>query len=179
MADGGKYKIIYADPPWEQKAGPSSLHDKNQPTRDLEYPTMTVGQIAALPISEIVEKNACLFLWTTNKYIRQTYDIARAWGFKPSTMLVWCKQPKGRGLGGSFGISTEFLLFARKGSLRHKQRTVTTWFESKRGAHSQKPQFFRELVERTFDGPYLELFARSKAQGWDVWGNEVASDVII
>jgi N6-adenosine-specific RNA methylase IME4 len=172
-----KYQIIYADPPWELKAGSPNLHAKKQGNRPLAYPTMTLQEMKDLPVQSIVGNDAVLFLWTTNKYIEDSYKVARAWGFNPSTMLVWCKKPKGRGLGGTFGISTEYILFARKGSLKAKERHWSTWFEAKRGLHSVKPQIVRKMIEKCFDGNKIELFARQKIESWDVWGNEVKSDI--
>jgi N6-adenosine-specific RNA methylase IME4 len=172
-----KYKIIYVDPPWELKAGPRSLHDVNEKSRALVYPTMTLEEIKNLNVRDLADKDSVLFLWTTNKYIRQSYEVAEAWGFKPSTMLVWCKKPKGGGLGGTFGIATEYLLFARRGSHKAKERHWSTWFEAKRGLHSEKPAIAREIIEKCFDGKRIELFARKKTEGWDVWGNEVESDI--
>jgi N6-adenosine-specific RNA methylase IME4 len=174
-----KYQIIYADPPWQLKAGAANLHIPKQKTRDLEYPTMSLEEIRHLPVGSITDDNAILFLWTTNKYIEPAYSVARAWGFIPSTMLVWCKKPKGRGLGGTFGISTEYLLFARRGTFKAKNRHWSTWFEAKRGRHSEKPAVARELIEKCFDGEKIELFAREKTNGWDVWGNEVESDITL
>ncbi len=168
-----KYSIIYADPPWELKAGPRNLHIQNQRTRHLPYSTMSIGSIKELPVASISEKNAVLFLWTTNKYIEDSYTIAKSWGFTPSTMIVWCKKPKGRGLGGTFGISTEFLLFARKGTFKAKERHWSTWFEAKRQEHSRKPDIAREIIEKCFEGNKIELFARRKIPGWDCWGNEI------
>jgi len=176
-----KYQIILADPPWELKAGSPNLHAKKQGNRNLCYPTMTVKQIQELPLKNVIDENAVLFLWTTNKYIEQSYAVARSWGFKPSTMLVWCKKPKGRGLGGTFGISTEYLLFCRKGTYKAKDRHWSTWFEAKRGRHSEKPEIVRDIIDKCFSGNKIELFARKKSDNlfnnWDVWGNEVKSDI--
>ena|SRR3990167_9433456 len=172
-----KYQIIYADPPWELKAGSPNLHAKAQGNRPLCYLTMTVEQIQELPISNIADDNSVLFLWTTNKYIKHSFSIIRSWGFQYSTMLVWCKKPKGRGLGGTFGISTEFLMFARRGSLKAINRHWSTWFEAKRGKHSKKPEMARDIINKCFEGNKIELFARQKAEGWDSWGNEVESDI--
>ena len=88
-------------------------------------------------------------------------------------------------MGGVFGIATEFLVYARCGSLKSKYSTKINWFEVKRKYkngypnHSAKPDFFRELIDKTFDGNKIELFAREKTQGWDVWGDEVESDIIL
>ncbi len=172
-----KYQIIYADPPWEVKRGSKNLHIPHQKTRDLPYKTMTVEEIKNLSVYNISNDNSVLFLWTINKYIEQSYSIARRWGFKPVTMLIWCKKPKGRGLGGTFGTSAEFLLFARRGSLKHKERHWSTWFEAKRLKHSEKPELARDIIDKCFGGLKIELFARQRTLGWDVWGNEVKSDI--
>jgi len=172
-----KYQIIYADPPWELKKGSPNLHEKKQGNRELDYPTMDIKEILSLPVKDIADKNAVLFLWTTNKYIEDAYRISRAWGFIPSTMIVWVKKPKGRGLGGVFGISTEYLLYSRKGSLKNKGRMWSTWYGHKRLKHSEKPCFFRDMIKSCFDGDGIELFARQKIKGWDAWGNEIESDI--
>jgi len=172
-----KYNIIYADPPWELKKGSPNLHEKKQGNRELDYPTMTIEDIKNLPVDKIAEKNSVLFMWTTNRYIEQSYIIARAWGFIPSTMIVWAKKPKGRGLGGVFGISTEYLLYSRRGSLKNKNRMWSTWYEHKRLRHSEKPCFFRDMIKNCFDGTAIELFARNNTAGWDVWGNEVGDNI--
>ena len=44
--------------------------------------------------------------------------------------------------------------------------------------HSRKPDEVRKRIERLMgDQPRIELFAREKSPGWDVWGNEVDSDI--
>ena len=175
------YRTITADPPWDVKAGPRSLHDLNERSRSLTYPTMTVEQISALRFP--VADDAHLYLWTINAYVEQAYTVARAWGFQPSTLLVWCKNPKGRGLGGTFATSTEYVLFARRGSLAAKQRIDRNWWLWKRGQHSAKPEAFKDIVEAVSPGPYLELFARpwtplfEARPGWHVWGNEVSPSI--
>ncbi len=168
-----KYDIILADPAWNIKRGARNLHIPNQKTRDLPYPTMSLEEIRDIPVKNIANNNSVLFLWTINKYIEQSYHVAREWGFKPSTMLVWAKKPKGRGLGGTFGTSTEYLLFCRRGSFKAIDRHWSTWFEAKRGRHSEKPPIAREIIEKCFSGSKIELFAREYFDGWDCWGNEV------
>jgi N6-adenosine-specific RNA methylase IME4 len=140
---------------------------------------MAVEQIAALPVAELADDNAHLYLWTINKYVEAAFTVARAWGFQYSTLLTWAKNPMGGGLGGAYGISTEYVLFCRRGALPSLGRTNTTWFNWKRPydergkpKHSAKPPAFQEMVERMSPGPYLELFARSGRAGWDAWGDE-------
>ena len=81
-----KYQIIYADPPWDVTAGPPWASSGN--SRKLEYPTMSIEQIASLKVRDIINPNAHLYLWVINKYIEQFYGIARAWGFNPSCLLT-------------------------------------------------------------------------------------------
>lgn len=170
-----KYQIIYADPPWDVKRGPD--WNSNGPSNPLPYPTMTIESIKSLPVKELSDKNSWLFLWVINKYIPESYEIAKQWGFKPSCLLTWCKPKHGIGIGGTFVQTSEYLLFARRGIKTAKKRIDTTWFEHRRLKHSEKPDMFRLLIEELGDGSKIELFAREKVRDWDVWGNEVESDI--
>ena len=153
-------------------------------SQPLDYNTMGVDAIAALPLRELAQDDASLYLWTINGYVESAYGIARAWGFKPSTLLTWCKAPMGHGLGGAFGISSEYILYARRGS-PVERRTSGTWFQWKRHyvngkpSHSSKPDAFYDLVEQVNDGPYVDLFARRHRLGWDVWGDQSANTAIL
>ena len=147
----------------------------NGRSRDLTYPTMTVDAIRALDVP--AARDAHLYLWTINAYVEAAYEIARAWGFRPSTLLTWCKAPNGLGLGGTYSLTTEYVLFARRGTLAASQRIDTTWFQWRRGPHSAKPEAFLDLVEQVSPGPYLEMFARRNRLGWDTWGNEALEHV--
>jgi N6-adenosine-specific RNA methylase IME4 len=171
----GEYSTIVADPPWDVKRGapqgrPEGVQLASEP---LPYPTMSVDEIAALPVKNVASNNAHLYIWTINKYIEDTYRVARAWGFEPSTMLYWLKEPKGIGLGGTYALCVEPILFCRRGTLAAKKRCDRNWWTWPRGGHSVKPPGFQTLVEEYSPGPYLEMFARRKRDGWDVWGNEV------
>ena len=173
-----KYQIIYADPPWEVKTGPPwSSSGKSQ---NLNYPTMKLEEIMALPVKNIADNNSHLYLWTINRYLERAYEVARRWGFKTSTVITWCKKPHGLGLGGAFVQTTEHLLFCRRGKLSANKRVDTTWIEHKRLRHSEKPQIFRDLIlKASGEKTRIELFARQKTEGWDVWGNEVESDITL
>ena len=172
----GKYQIIYADPPWDVKAGPPWA--SSGISQSLDYPSMSVGNIAALNVKSIAHENAHLYLWVINKYIEESYNIARCWGFKPSCLLTWCKKPNGLGLGGTFSQTTEHLLFCRRGTLKATKRIDTTWFLGERAVHSRKPMLFMDMIiEVSGDLSRIELFSRRKALGWDCWGNEVESDI--
>lgn len=110
-----KFKTIVADPPWDVGRGPE--WSSNGKSRPLTYPTMTLEDIASLPVKELADDGAHLYLWTINKYIEQTYSIVRDWGFSPSTLLTWCKPKHGIGLGGTYVLTTEHCLFARRNRL--------------------------------------------------------------
>jgi len=192
-----KYSVIYADPAWQQKGGrPLSggykkvdgvqvFNPLSNKSANLPYPTMSIEDIKNLPIKDIAEDDAHLYMWVTNKYLMKAESIISAWGFKYSTTLVWAKKPIGSGMGGSYKVSTEFLIFATRGSLKTKQSVNGTWFQQKRKyvngypCHSKKPDFFYELIESVSTGDKIELFAREKREGWDAWGNEVSSDIIL
>ena len=172
-----RYRTIVADPPWHVATGGSGHWGLENRSSRLKYPAMDVDAIAALPIADLAEKRAHLYVWTINAYVEETYDIVRHWGFRPSTLLTWCKAPNGIGLGGTYSLTTEHVLFARRGVLPAARRVDTTWFQMPRGAHSAKPEAFLDLVESVSPGPYLEMFARRQRLGWETWGNEALQHV--
>jgi N6-adenosine-specific RNA methylase IME4 len=133
---------------------------------------LSVDEIAALPVSDMAERDAHLYIWTINAYLTETYDIARAWGFRPVVLLTWAKAPHGKGLGGTFIQTTEHILFARRGSCAALSRVDTTWWQWKRGDHSAKPEAFMDIVEQVSPAPRLEMFSRRARFGWTTWGDE-------
>ena len=179
-----KYKTIVADPPWAYKtrmrASGGSGHYGDPGVKLVsvpfdEYPMMSVDEIAALPVRELAEDDAHLYLWTTQTFLRDTYRVLDAWGFKQGALLVWSKPPKG--VCGTYVCSVEFCIFARRGSLQHKRRQLGTCYQWPRSAHSAKPEAFQDMVESVSPGPYLELFARRTRLGWHTWGNEALNHV--
>lgn len=179
------FRTIVVDPPWPQKAGPLTGEfgegfdvQGSRPSQDLPYKTISLEEIRALPIAAAPE-NAHLYLWTTNKYLPESFLLAQSWGFAYSTTLVWAKRPMGGGLGGAYGISTEFCLFCRRGTLPHHRRVTGTWFDWKRPydergkpRSSAKPNAFFDMVRDVSPGPHLEVFARDARDGWQGWGDE-------
>ena len=168
-----KYDIIYADPAWDVKRGCD--WNSNGATRPLPYPTMTIQDIKNLPVKDICKKNCKLYLWTINKYLKESFDVIDAWGFKYSTTLIWTKKPRGLGLGGTFTTNAEYLLLAYKGKQNALKKHDSCWWELPRSHHSKKPDFFRDMIAETYDSKEkkIELFARQRFDGWDAWGNEV------
>lgn len=174
-----KYKIIYADPPWKYGNWCANKNRPNSINKPLPYPSMSIKEICELPIDTIADKNCELYLWTTQKYLPDSFVVMSSWGFEYKQCVIWCKKPRA-GLGGMFTPTNEFLLLGRKGKTpKNKKRVLSTWFLVKRphNKHSAKPAFFREVIETTTNPPRIELFAREKTPGWDIWGNEVDSDI--
>lgn len=173
-----RYRTIVADPPW-------SVHrpkgwGKGATSQALPYESMTIPAIRDLPVASFAADHAHLYLWTINRYVSASYDVARSWGFEPSTLLVWAKRPQGVGPGEHFSITTEFVLFARRGrGARPESRHPTTWWNWPRGGHSAKPDAFYDLVEQVSPGPYLEIFARRARFGWDYAGDGSLGTVTI
>lgn len=190
-----KYNVIYADPPWSIKAGrplkgyvmgengKQLFVPTSNKSRATDYPSMTIDQIKDLKVKDITADDAHLYLWVTNAHLPFAFEVIKAWGFKYSTTIVWAKNMMGGGLGGTFKINTEYLLFATKGSLKVNAITQGTWFNVKRTyengkpKHSKKPTFFQDLIEKTSPGLKLEMFARDKREGWDTWGNELTNSI--
>lgn len=177
-----RYGTIVADPPWEYAEGWPGWGTR----RPLPYAAMTLDEIMALPVGDWAAREGYLFLWTTNRYLEAAFRVARAWTFTPRQVLTWCKPPMGKGPGGMFATTTEFVLVAQRinpGTNAHGPRTrgeriPTSWFQWSRGRHSQKPAAFLDMVEAVSPGPYLELFARPPHRlGWDVWGAESANTI--
>lgn len=175
-----KYRTIVADPPWEYEAhprGPSSFGDLSR--HELPYPQMSLEDIAALPISELAEDAAHLYVWTTNRYLPSTFGLIRGWGFDYRQTIVWRKT----GCPSPFAASVapnhaEYLLFARRGELPLLSRLKSNVVEApQQRVHSRKPEVFLDLIESVSPEPRLELFARRNRFGWSTWGNECAVDV--
>lgn len=171
----GTYRTIVADPPWDIGFNARSGAGRDG-ERGLPYPTMTLERIAAMPVADLAERSAHLYLWTVTSVFRHTFEIVEAWGFKPKQILVWCKPGLGSGM--RFRQNVEYVIFGTRGTgLPITRRDVGTWHEWPRGPHSAKPEAFYDLVETISPAPRLELFARRRRLGWDAWGNEVDSDV--
>lgn len=168
------YSTIVADPPWHY----DEMQKRRYPEKGLSYErmslaysTLSVDEIAALPVEELAAPDAHLYVWTTNRYLPATFDIVKAWGFRYAQTLVWAKTPHGITAGGAYTNSAEFCIFARRGSPGQLAREDSTWWHLPRGAHSAKPPAFLDMVERVSPGPRLELFARATRFGWDSWGH--------
>ncbi len=176
-----KYGIIYADPPWAFK-----VYSKKGMGRSAEthYPTMSLDDIKNLPVSDIADKDCALFMWTTIPMLKNCFEVLSAWGFVFKTIaFVWIKQNRKSdslfwGMGYWTRANAEFCILATKGSPKRVAKDVHQVIISHIEEHSKKPNEARERIIRLMgDIPRVELFARQKPDGWDVWGNEVESDL--
>lgn len=178
-----KYNIIYADPPWSYK-----VYSKKGSGRSAEshYPTMSLEDIQALPVKDLAATDCILFMWTTIPLLQDCFSVMNAWGFVYKTVaFVWIKRNRKSdslfwGMGYWTRANAEFCMLATKGHPKRKSADVHQVIISHIEEHSKKPAEARERILRLAgDLPRVELFAREKKDGWDVWGNEVDCDLEI
>lgn len=174
-----KYGIIYADPPWSYKdsgcQGAAAAH----------YPTMSVDDICKLPVKDLADKNCVLFMWATYPKLEEALKVIKHWGFEYKTIAFqWVKTYKS-GFGEFLGLgrwtrgNTEPCLLATKGKPKRVNAGVSQLIFSPLRRHSQKPPETRIKIKKLLGEGIscVELFAREKVEGWDVWGNEVECDI--
>lgn len=172
-----RYEVIYADPPWDYKgqlqhAGPGS-GDSGGAAR--HFSTVTTRELACLPVEEIAADDSLLFLWATSPHLDQAIELGKAWGFDWATVaFVWDKQ---RVNPGHYTLSQcELCLVFKRGRIPTPRgaRNVRQLVSATRGRHSEKPAEVRARIEAMFpQQSKIELFARSRAPGWESWGEEV------
>jgi len=165
----GKYRVIYADPPWsygDERSGFGGAVD--------HYNTMTMEELKNMPVASLSEDNAVLFLWGTAPLLSEALELIEAWGFKYKTNIVWDKV-KGS-LGNYTSVKHEHLFIATRGSgvPDNTTRVDSVQTIERTSRHSEKPEEFRNIIETLYSyGNKLELFARKKVDGWEVYGNDI------
>jgi len=178
-----KYKIIYADPPWSYNKYSNSKENISKKIRVTPYKPLPLEEIKSLPVSDIAEKDAILFLWVTFPCLEFGLDVIKAWGFKFKTVgFNWMKKNK-KGIGWFMGFghytrsNGEICLLATRGKgipilKKNLSQVVITPLTS----HSEKPTIVRKkIVQLVGDNSRIELFARKEAAGWDSWGDGLES----
>lgn len=175
-----KYKVIYADPPWEYR---NRIGGHGTNVKD-HYETMSMKELYDLDVKSISDKDCALFLWTTDSYLKRAISLMESWGFKYKTIaFVWLKLTPSKkpvyNPAPYTGKSCEICLLGLKGHVtkyiveRPKQFCSTI-----RQGHSEKPNQIRQRIQNMFpDVPKIELFERQRFDGWDAFGNEIESDV--
>lgn len=173
-----KFATILADPPWRFVNRTGKMAPEHR--RLSRYGTMTVDEIAALPVSNIVKPTAHLYLWVPNALLPEGLRVLQAWGFEYKSNIVWHKLRKdggsdGRGVGFYFRNVTEIILFGVRGKNARTLapgRTQVNYIGTRKREHSRKPDEQYPLIEGCSPGPFIELFARGVRQNWVTWGNE-------
>lgn len=161
-----KYKTVIADPAWQYD---------DQPPRGgagQHYDLMDLDGIKELgdEVDRITDKESHLYLWTTNAFMEEAFEVVESWGFEQKTIITWCKETIGTGH--YFRNTTEHVLFCAKGNLKTRSDDIPTHFTAKRTEHSKKPGEVYEIVQSSSYPPMIELFARSTYKGWEGVGNE-------
>jgi N6-adenosine-specific RNA methylase IME4 len=164
-----KFRVIYADPPWKygdqltEDYGPARFH----------YPSMTIKELCAMPVRNLTDPDAVLFLWVTSPLLFECVPIIEAWGFTYKTSIVWWK--KAHNMGHYVSNQHEFLLICTRGSCTpDNKKLLPSVLVVKRGKHSAKPKEAREMIDQMYPyGKRIELFARGKlTMPWESWGNQ-------
>ena len=161
----GRYSVLVVDPPWCLETETRPMTKRNL----LPYPSMTVGEIAALPVVELAEDDAMLFLWTTNSHLHAALHVMEAWGFGYKTMVTWVNTAMGTSHW-LRNITEHALVGVRGRPLIDLTNQTTVIHAGVKRKHSRKPIEFYEMVESLCAGSKLELFGREKRKGWDVHG---------
>ncbi len=164
---GARFACIVLDPPWDW--GDESDVDQMGRARPT-YITMTLEELLELPVGELADTDAHIYLWITNRSLPKGFELLKQWGFRYITAITWVKPHYG--MGNYFRGQTEHMLFGVKGSQPLKRKDAGTVLAAPRGpaGHSSKPTESYELIESCSPGPYLELFARGGRPDWTSWG---------
>jgi len=166
------YKTLYLDPPWLERGG-----GKIKRGADRHYPLMHTKDIIAMKpfIHSIMEPNSHIYMWVTNNFLQDGFQVLKEWEYRYITIITWIKEGKA-GLGQYFRGTSEHCLFGVRGKLPYKiinnkrQQGVTS-FVAPRGKHSEKPEKMREMIERVSYPPFVEIFARRKKND-DIFAEE-------
>ena len=176
-APTGKYRVLYCDPPW--KYGDSGIISKDGITEaytkaETHYPTMSIAELCALPIRDIAEPDAVLWLWTTSPLLAEAFEVVKAWGFTYKASMIWNKVR--HNVGHYVSVRHELLLICTRGSCLPDVPTLFPSVQTieRTKEHSEKPEEFRTIIDTIYPrGGRIELFARRAApNGWAIWGNQ-------
>jgi len=169
-----KYRVLYADPPWEYgEEQHVDFGNEQETVLASHYPSMSIEELCNLPIKKITAKDAVLFLWVTSPLLDECFPVIKAWGFTYKTSIIWDKIK--HNVGNYVSVRHELLLICTKGACTPDNVQLFDSVQSiERTEHSRKPEEFRKIIDTIYTyGKRIELFRRGDApEGWDVWGNE-------
>ena len=173
LQEMGKFATVVVDPPWDPE---DSMRWKSGGLRGSgvydQYATMGFAELEGLPIPCILEEDAWVFCWTTNKYLPRTPVLLEAWGCSYAFTMTWIKNG-GIQMPLTPQFNAEWCVVGRKGKPKFLDtkafNTANYW---PRGGHSEKPEGFYDLLRRVTPAPRLDVFGRRRIAGFTSWGNE-------
>lgn len=170
----GGYGCIYADPAWRFRNFSAKGEEKNPIAH---YSCMALADMAKLPVAEIAKPDCALVMWATAPMLPEALTLMRDWGFAYKSAAAWAKQSStGKkwafGTGYIFRSAAEFVIVGTRGKPKVQSRSVRNLIVAPVREHSRKPDEGVAMCEALFDGPYCELFSRTRRKGWDCWGNQ-------
>jgi len=176
-----KYNTVVIDPPWAISLTGEVKRRENR-AKKLPYKTMSLQEIKEIPIRDIANVGCHIYCWTTNKMLKDTFEVLQSWGVNFHLCMPLVKPS---GLAPCFGyvFASEFCLLGFYGKPMQKflKAGELNWIKAfnKAGTHSSKPDEFYKLVEKMSPSPRIDIFARKQRLGWDVFGDEVDAQQIL
>lgn len=171
LEEMGRFATVVIDPPWPVSES-NLTKDGREAYKPWAYPRMSLAEIRALPIPEILEDDAWVFVWSNNRFLPDALDCLAGWGLRYRTMYVWDKSA-GVQMPSLPCYSAEFIVCASRGTPKFREtrnfRTCNRW---PRQGNSVKPDGFYELLQRVTAPPRLDVFSRRAIDGFKTWGNE-------
>jgi len=160
----GVFEIIAIDPPWPY----GTEYDADGRRAANPYPEMSLEEIQAIKLPAAAD--CVLWLWTTHKFMRHSFALLDAWGFRDVAILTWVKDRMG--LGSWLRSQSEFCIMAVKGKPTISLSNQTTVINGAMREHSRKPDEFYQMVDSLCVGRKLDYFSRQEREGWAVFGND-------
>jgi len=177
------FDLVVADPPW-----PFKTYSQKGITKSPEahYRTMSMDDIAALPMRNLFSETGVLLLWCTFPLIIEQGMVARHWGFEVKTGGVWQRTASGKIRWGTGYVQRSgcepYLVCTLPGANVSGGKGCLNFIETLDGAscdglareHSRKPDEFYEMCERLSPGARrCELFSRVRRSGWHAFGDQI------
>ncbi len=172
-----RFPTLLTDPPWGFLTYGKHRTTPHRCAED-HYETMTLEQMAELPVVDIAAPNAALLMWVVDSHFPEALALGKAWGFEFKTCaFIWVKTAKDGEPRISMGYwtrkQTEQCWLFTRGKPRRKSKGVRQIIQAPRREHSRKPDEIYARAEALLDGPYVELFARQRYPGWSQhFGNQ-------
>lgn len=177
-----RYDIVYVDPPWYYYGSP--IKDA---AAGKHYPLMSLEELAAIDVRQMLSPRAAVFIWATCPRLNFAFKLIESWKLHyRGVAYVWVKVNRegkiisGQGIPPTFTKPTSELLLVATTNATGRPFPILDLAQPQvvlhpRGAHSEKPAIFRSLIESLCGRrSRIELFARSRVEGWDAWGAETA-----